>query len=411
MKKIVLLSSLLLLSVSSLRAQFNVGGMLKDKVNNRASNAVSHSMDQALDSVQYGHGGKDRKQTSPGTGTPSATSQPSSQGNPPAVAQNDPSSVKAYQNYDFRAGDKIIFDDNFATDADGEFPAHWDLQSGQAVINKFDGSPSFLLTDGNYCIVQPRMKSKSYLTRNFSVEYDTYQQSGAYGMMIFFKDSLGESMDVYCSASSADWNGPSTTGKRLSGTLPQELAGSNYYNHWHHLAIVFKNDQLKVYVDQYRVLTVPHCDMNPAFLTCGGIGNQTNPIIFKNFRVADGASMNMLDELYTSGHFVTHGIHFDVNSATLKPESMGVINDVVNYMKLHADLKLEIDGHTDSDGGDELNQELSEQRAASVKEAIVSGGIDATRLSTKGYGASKPIAANDTPENKAQNRRVEFIKQ
>ena len=89
---------------------------------------------------------------------------------------------------------------------------------------------------------------------------------------------------------------------------------------------------------------------------------------------------------------------------------MGVLNQVVTMMKDHKDLKLSIEGHTDSDGNDAANQNLSEQRSESVKKALVSFGIDATRLQTKGWGETKPIDVNTTPEGKANNRRVEFIK-
>src|SRR5947207_2262113 len=84
---------------------------------------------------------------------------------------------KAYSNYDFVPGDKVLFEDNFRDDQDGEFPSHWDLKGGQGVINKFDGDPSFLLTDGNYAAVLPLMKNKSYLTSEFTLEFDTYQKT------------------------------------------------------------------------------------------------------------------------------------------------------------------------------------------------------------------------------------------
>ncbi len=175
--------------------------------------------------------------------------------------------------------------------------------------------------------------------------------------------------------------------------------------------MAYKNDQLKVYVDQYRILTVPHCNFkDPANVECAGIGSQQWPIIFTNFKIADGASMNMIDAIMTNGKFITHGINFDVNKSTLKPESMGVIGDMVKYMQAHGDLKLEIDGHTDKDGSDAANLVLSQQRADAVKTAMVQGGIDASRLTTRGYGASKPLGSNETPEGKANNRRVEFLK-
>lgn len=318
-----------------------------------------------------------------------------------------PPSTKAYQNYDFRAGDKIIFEDNFGDSPDGEFPPHWDLQNGQAVVNKITGIPAVLITDGNYALIKPYMKVENYLTDNFSVEFDVYMTEGAYGLRLFFNDAVGTEANIQFSAESINYNGGD---KNLYGNLPPEIQYSNFFNKWHHVAIAYKADQMKVYVDQFRPLTVPHCNFVPARIACGGLGDQTNPIIFTNFKIADGASMNMLDKILTDGKFVTHGIHFDVAKATLKPESMGVINDMVKFMQAHPDLKLEIDGHTDSDGDDASNMKLSQARAESVKAAMVNAGIDAARLSTKGFGESKPLGTNDTPEGKATNRRVEFVK-
>ncbi|MBS1933803.1 MAG: OmpA family protein, partial [Bacteroidetes bacterium] len=284
----------------------------------------------------------------------------------------------------------------------------WDLNKGQAVVNKIAGIPSFLLTEGNYCQVVPRMTSKSYLTDNFSIEYDTYMTGGAFGLIVYlYNDDNSDNMTVHVNSSEATWGGPKKT---LSGSFPSSINGESYLNKWHHIAIAYKNDQLKVYVDQYRILTVPHCDFKPANFDCEGIGDQDHPIVFTNFKVADGAQMNMLDAIMTTGKFITHGINFDVNKAVIKPESMGVISDVIKYLQAHPELKLEIDGHTDSDGSADLNMKLSQQRADAVKTAIVSGGIDASRLTTKGFGASKPIGKNDTPEGKATNRRVEFVK-
>ena len=97
--------------------------------------------------------------------------------------------IKAYQNYDFVPGDKILFEDNFIEDRDGEFPDHWELKGGQAVLNKVpSGEEGLFLTDGNYVIVSPRMKTKNYLTDPFTIEYDFFASTaGSGGLITDFK--------------------------------------------------------------------------------------------------------------------------------------------------------------------------------------------------------------------------------
>ncbi len=114
--------------------------------------------------------------------------------------------------------------------------------------------------------------------------------------------------------------------------------------------------------------------------------------------------------MITDGKIIANGIRFDVNKATLKPESMGVINSIYNLMEQHPDLKFSVEGHTDSDGETDFNQQLSEQRAETVKNKLVEMGIATERLSVKGFGETIPIGDNSSPEGKANNRRVEFVK-
>lgn len=339
-------------------------------------------------------------------------------------------SIATYNNYDFRAGDKIIFEDDFASDADGEFPSHWNLLEGQGVINKIDGLPSFALssTPGmrSYSMVSPLMTKKAYLTDNFSVEYDQYLTSSNNILGVFMYDNTGNVLGIVVFGDNAHYSVskasspkdvlssaglPLQSDSKLTNSLPTDIAGTSFYNAWHHIALAYKNDQLKVYVDQYRVLVVPHCGFKPAALECrSNTYDADKPVFFKNFKIADGAQMNMLGSIMTTGKFVTHGISFDVNKAVLKPESMGVIGDVVKQLQNNPTLNLEIDGHTDSDGDAAANMVLSQQRADAVKDALVQAGIDASRLTSKGFGATKPIAVNTTQEGKAENRRVEFIK-
>jgi len=115
-------------------------------------------------------------------------------------------------------------------------------------------------------------------------------------------------------------------------------------------------------------------------------------------------------QLTRDGRARVYGILFDLNSAVIRPESNPVLDDVLKLLQSESSWKLTIEGHTDSSGGDAINQPLSLKRADAVKAYLVAAGIDSTRLQTKGYGASKPVADNATELGRAQNRRVELIR-
>jgi OmpA-OmpF porin, OOP family len=102
-------------------------------------------------------------------------------------------------------------------------------------------------------------------------------------------------------------------------------------------------------------------------------------------------------------------IQFDNARATIKPVSFPILDEVVTLMKARPDMKIAIEGHTDSRGGHDYNVTLSDQRAASVRNYLGSKGIAASRLTSKGYGPDRPVASNDTEEGRAKNRRVDFV--
>ena len=106
-----------------------------------------------------------------------------------------------------------------------------------------------------------------------------------------------------------------------------------------------------------------------------------------------------------------YGILFDLNSAVIRSESKPVLDEVLLLLKSEAAWKLTIEGHTDSTGAHEINASLSAKRADSVKVYLVAGGIDASRLKTAGFGESKPVADNTTELGRAQNRRVELVRE
>ncbi len=102
------------------------------------------------------------------------------------------------------------------------------------------------------------------------------------------------------------------------------------------------------------------------------------------------------------------GVYFETNSATLKPASEKTLMHAVDVLKKRKDIKVEVAAYTDSRGKAAYNKHLSELRANSVKGYLVSHGIDASRLSAKGYGEANPVADNNTREGRAKNRRVEL---
>ena len=100
---------------------------------------------------------------------------------------------------------------------------------------------------------------------------------------------------------------------------------------------------------------------------------------------------------------------FDVNSATLRGGAASNVQKISQILNQYPDYKISVEGHTDSQGSDSYNQQLSQRRAASVLDALVAGGVAADRISSQGFGESQPVASNDTPAGRQQNRRVEVI--
>ena len=256
-------------------------------------------------------------------------------------------------------------------------------------------------------------KKKKYLDKEWTLEFDTWSKNESYPIIVFLQDDahhdLGKIVvnndDVQVGYVNSDGGEGS-----LTGNYPTEMRGEAFKDKWHHVAIAYKNKQIKVYIDQVRATVVPNSNIDVSAIGVGGIGSNDGPLILSNVRIAEGAGMNMLGKKFTDTKIVTHGINFDVNKAIIKPESMGTLNSIVQILKDNPDIKFEIGGHTDSDGDDALNLKLSQARADAVRTQLISMGIDASRLTAKGFGKTKPISDNTTPEGKANNRRVEFVK-
>jgi OmpA-OmpF porin, OOP family len=125
----------------------------------------------------------------------------------------------------------------------------------------------------------------------------------------------------------------------------------------------------------------------------------------------DAAKNKLAESLEKSGRAVLYGINFDFNSDVIRGESRPTLEKVVAILKEKPDWRLTVEGHTDNIGGEAFNQTLSDKRAAAVKNYLTAAGIEPSRLNAVGLGLSQPVAGNETEAGRAQNRRVELLKQ
>jgi outer membrane protein OmpA-like peptidoglycan-associated protein len=190
----------------------------------------------------------------------------------------------------------------------------------------------------------------------------------------------------------------------------------NYFNKIVHMAMQVQGKRLRVWVNGEKLYDMPSAiaeqfPSNQFFIEMSPISDPRYGYYISNIKIATGLP-DTRHKLIEEGKFSTTGILFDVNSATIKPESNGVLKEIADALTKFSDFKVKIIGHTDSDGSDASNLSLSDKRAAAVKDALTKDfGIAESRMITEGKGETMPVADNKTKEGKMQNRRVEFVKQ
>ncbi len=377
---------------------------VKKKVEKKTEKEANKAVDKAIDDTFNSIFGKKKKnKNAEQTQGENPNAEGIEAGAPGAANEN----LSAWTKFDFVPGDVVIFEDNLDGETNGEFPSKWDLYRGNVEIAKYgeDNVINFPATE-NASIV-PLMKEKGdYLPEKFTIEFDVYFSEFCTRYRVEFYDMVNQKAPSGRSFVSIDPTNVSVEG--YGGTnieVPNQT-----YPFWKHISISFNTRALKVYYGEVRTSNIPRWKTEPTGLTivsrqCHG----NNQAMIRNIRIAEG-SKDLYERFVTDGKIVTNGIRFDVNKATLKPESMGVINEIYKLMEAHPEITFSVEGHTDSDGDEAMNQTLSEQRALTVMNKLVQMGIPENRLTAKGFGESMPIADNMTPEGKANNRRVEFVK-
>jgi outer membrane protein OmpA-like peptidoglycan-associated protein len=422
---VFVVSCLLFLNAQHAEAQFlnklvkHAEEKIETEAQKRAERRVDNKIDEGFDQVEGAIDGEQKQGESKTLGSDTINDEISGnkigekeQGvdeqelSPKVTATN-----VVWSKFDFVPGDEVIFEDLPASEEEnGEFPSRWDYINGSAEIGELNGEAVILFLDGGGSII-PYLKNseEDYLPDVFTVEFDVYFETGNHSKRYWlsFRDQknqrykgLGERLTIYV-------NGLSflETDKRYPGTENLNW-GNNPEGGWKHISIAYTKGKFKAYMDDTRLINIPHLEGNPWGITLeAGDGN----MFVKNIRIAKGG-VKYYDRVLSDGKIIVNGIRFDVNKASIKPESAGAINKIYQLMLKQADLKFSVEGHTDSDGDEELNLQLSKDRAESIMERLISMGIDAARLKFTGWGEGKPIADNATSEGKANNRRVEFVK-
>jgi outer membrane protein OmpA-like peptidoglycan-associated protein len=240
-----------------------------------------------------------------------------------------------------------------------------------------------------------RYEIKGDLPKNFTIELDA---------------------DVQCSFSIL-FSDPVSWGGQEIAFEPERVRSQNVENVLNlgsgvkHVSMNVSGTSVKAYVGGERVLNDPDAVVRP-IKRIGFLFHDTEPNkgqMFTAFRLAEGGK-DFKSMLAGAGRIVAHGILFDTGSNVLKPESGPELRNILQLLQEDPALRLAIEGHTDNQGGPGINGPLSERRAEAVKAWLAGQGIDPSRLTTKGFGDTKPIDTNTTAEGRANNRRVEFAK-
>lgn len=415
----------------------------KNKVSNRVENKIDEGMDKALDKTEEGieesvkrDGKKEKKEKNGKESNDAEDTMPSSE-NSSETPENEGSNgkigvtttdltFKSYSKFDFVSGENVVVYDDFSSTSVGDFPINWNTNASGEVVEVENADTRFfrLATEGIY-----HPDDLSELPENVTIEFDLYaenfseMQSGLKLYIVkkqeqpmlfdqWFSTDAQVGFDIHpygekngvCHAWSFDNNGNKVLENQLD--LHEDVSKIMHISIWR------QKNRVRLYINETKVWDLPKA------LATGNVYDlifATNmwegAAYISNLRVAEGAP-DTRSKLITEGKLTSRGIFFDTNSDRIKPESYGALKEIAKVLEVHPEVNVQIVGHTDSDGDEASNLELSKRRAAAVKKILSSEfGIAEGRLSTDGKGEAQPTDPNTTPVGKANNRRVEFIKQ
>ena len=392
------------------------------RVEEKAEEVTEKTMDKAEESVTKEGKGKKSRSGEDEEAEETTVSEPGKEETAASTQQAAPLKLSGTSQYDFVPGDQILFYDDFSQDAIGDFPALW-ATNGSGEVKSVNIAPGkwFHMNgeDAVYCYTRQIDFPDNFIVEfdiipdekyQYGIQFTLYQEKAdepkemnddLYPGEAGFHIDLGyDNWETKGYKDTQDW----ITGRATKNPVIREKEN--------HVIIWFQNRRVRIYHQNAKVLDVPtNVYPNVKFnrMRFSGWDRYSAPYV-SNLKITT-ASPDTRSKLITEGKLVTYGITFDVNKADIKPESFGTLKSIADVLKENGSVKVKIVGHTDSDGDDAKNLELSLRRAQSVKSELIGPfGIDASRIETEGAGETTPVAPNDTPANKALNRRVEIVK-
>lgn len=397
-------------------------------VERRVDQETSKKTDAVLDSIlEPGSGNAPAEAPS---GPAVETGNPPGAPAPPPVAGNNSSGAKTiavYSKFDYVPGDKPLFFDDFSNDFVGDFPSKWNTNGSGEVVTVNDSPEKWMEFVPGYNVWYiPNVKS---LPEDYTIEFDLLtsgmdkKTSSTAGMTISVSDdakfgpgdhyvNVWLPTGQYGAFDIRVKNYVRGVGSEINNAIRADIR--NAVLNRPHVSMAINGQRFRLWVNEEKYVDIPQFipagKLHTLKFNVNNLKDGKERLFITNLKVAEGG-VDLRRQLLAEGKVSTNGILFDSGSARIQPQSMGVIRQISQVLQQEGSLVLNIVGHTDSDGSDEANMKLSGDRAAAVKDALINVyGINAARLSTEGKGESEPVADNASPEGKAQNRRVEFIK-
>lgn len=403
----------------------NVANRAKQKVERKAGDKVEKAIDEAVD-------GKPKTKTEKDGEDDGEDDEENDGEKKPSASTAKSEGLKAYSKYDFIQGEKVIAYEDFSNANVGDFPTRWNTDGSAEVVtlNKKEGKWFRINNKG---IFHPEFINS--IPDNSTLEFDLgvnsdFQWANGYFVLEITHFEDREQFSRGSQNPTLHFQFHPLTGENYTGSVRFKTEHTSAYmtneahikkwdgknNLFAHISIWRQGQRMRMYVNGDKLFDLPKAFTASAkytdviFQAHDMATEKGDYYLIGNIRLAEGAP-DTRNKLVTEGRFVTSGITFDVNSDKIKPDSYGVLKEIASVLKENSDMKITIIGHTDSDGDDATNMELSKKRAAAVKASLSSEfGIDESRMQTDGMGETKPVGDNKTTEGKAQNRRVEFVK-